>query len=575
MAVPGQLLVRFAPRTTGATRDAVHRALGARVARSIPVIDVDVVHVPTDMPMRGVIDAYRALGNVRSVERNVTGTIALSPGDACHTSPCDGISGQWHHLMTNTPFGWDLAPTTSAPVTIAVLDTVIDRSHPDWVNADGTSQLDTRAARDWVPASRQDGAARYHGTFVAGLAAAATGNGRDVAGVALRTARIMPLTVVDGSGMTNAADLADAIIHAWRNGARVINLSLGLTAPSDAVRAAIQTAAAGTASTPPSLVVAAAGNNTGDTPFYPGSYPESMSIGGTDRNDRRAACANHNDNISVSAPADRLIGLQHMPGRLVQAPCGTSAATPQVSGLAALLFAQDPSRTPAEVRAIIERTADDLGPRGRDEHFGHGRINIERALAASGPHTSDAATTVVGARGGTSTITARARGERIAAAEAFVGSPTAAPITMAVDGDRLRAATSVSLPAGTHPVWVRARDEHGWGPASVTTLAVDGAGPVIWGASARDAIRATASPLHVSFGLGDDHATTFTHAIEVRSSLTNAVVHREVRSATAGGTHAYQWLPPLDLPGGHYRISIGAVDEVGNTTTKELGALIT
>lgn len=592
--VPGQALIRFEPGAPAAARALAHARAGARVERRLPRIGYDLVSFAA--PLDVALASYRADPWVARAEPNHTGRIALSPSDACHASPCDGLPQQWHHLMTNTPFGWDAFPgrtyRASEPrpqVTIAVLDTKIDASHPDWVNAGGSStdaavggQLMLDGARDWVPASRQGGSAAYHGTFVAGLAAAATGNARGAAGVGY-VARVLPLTVVDGSGWTNAADLAEAIVYAWQRGARIINLSLGLTADSSAVRDAIRTVAAGTASRPPSLVVAAAGNNTGGAPFYPGSYPEVMSVSGTDAADRRAPCSNHNANVSVSAPADRLVGLSV--GGATQAPCGTSAAAPQVSGLAALLFAQDPSRTPARVRAIIERAADDLGEPGRDQYFGAGRINVERALRSAGPVATAAAATVAPAAGGTITVTATATSPAgVRAAQVVFGAPGAPPVAMrardgSFGGTTEALVAEVRVPGGTaagaHPIWVRAADATTWGPATVGVAGVDGRAPTISGAAAQNAVRATGQPFRITFGVTDDYASRFVAGIEVRNTATGAVVWRAERHGFPTGTQVFEWTPALTAAGGHHTVTIAVADEAGNVARATVGALVT
>ncbi|HEX9776020.1 MAG TPA: S8 family serine peptidase [Actinomycetota bacterium] len=599
LVVPGQALVTFVPGTSQQIQAVAHARAGAHVIRSIPSIGFDLVEFPDTLDVDLVLASYRSDPAVGVAEPNHRGWVALSPSDACHVRPCDGSFEQWHHLRTNTPFGWDAFPGTTFTaselaraerVTIAVLDTKVDAGHPDFANAGSPStdaraggQLLTAAARDWVPPSRRQGAAAYHGTFVAGLAAAATGNGIEMAGAGF-PATILPLTVVDGSGYTDAASLADAILYAWQRGARVINLSLGLSADSAAVRSAIKTVTAGTTGTPASLVVAAAGNHTGSAPFYPGSYPESLSVSGTNADDGRAPCSNHNGNVSVAAPADRLNGLAPMPAARLQAPCGTSAAAPQVSGLAALLFAQDPSRSPAQVRSIIESSADDLGAPGRDDYFGHGRINIERAVRPSGPRASDAAGTVLAVSGGSSTVTAIATAVRpITRAQLVFDRPDATPIVMqAADGafggttERVRA--TLAIPAGAapgpHQIWVRAHDGLRWGAFAAGILAVDGTPPQINGATATDGNRVVGEPLRITFSLADDYSKTFTHAVEIRSTTTGAIVHRVVRADTPGGPQVYEWLPPLTAPGGHFTVKIGAADATGNARSTELGAIL-
>ncbi|HEX9713010.1 MAG TPA: S8 family serine peptidase [Actinomycetota bacterium] len=596
--VPGQALIRFDPGVPETLRATTHAALGARVERTIPGIGYDLVSFAGDVD--AVVAGYRSLSGVDVAEPNFTGRIALAPDDSCLGATCTGQPKQWQLAMTNAAFGWDRVPgrTFDAAakralprITIAVLDTKVDASHPDFANLGDASsdaraggQLDLEHARDWVPASHQVGAAAYHGTFVAGLAAAATGNGIDAAGVGYR-ATILPLAVVDGGGNTDAARLAEALIYAWEHGARVINLSLGILGDSAAVHDAVRAVTSGTTGNPPSLVVAAAGNNTGSAPFFPGSYPEVLSVAGTDADDRPAPCSNHNANVGVSAPADRLIGLAPMPQRVMQAACGTSAAAPQVSGLAALLLAQDATRTPAQVRSIIQQSADDLGPAGRDDRFGHGRINVERALHTAGARVSGVAGTVVVASGGSSTITATASSSRgVRAAQLVFDRPDAPPSSMtAADGsfggtlEQLRATIQIphGLAPGAHPVYVRAFDGLVWSAHAVGVVAIDATPPAILQPSAGNAIRAAGQPLAVTFTLADDYAPVLHYGVQFFSGTTGALVFQDSRASVAPGPHEYRWLPGLTVPAGPYTVKIIAVDQVGNAATKVVGSVVT
>ncbi len=595
--VPGQALVRFAPGTAAAVQQAAHARSGATVERILPHIGYSLVRFPEQVPMDGVLASYRTDPAVASAEPNFAGRVALTPSDTCLGAACTGFTKQWHLAMTNAPFGWDVVPgrtydaaskRLTNPVTIAVLDTKIDVSHPDFTNG-GTSsdsahggQLDLAGARDWISSTRWSGGAAYHGTFVAGLAAASAGNGRGAAGIGY-AARVMPLTVVDGGGNTDAAALADAIIHAWTRGARVINLSLGILGDSAAVHDAIRTVARGDTTRPASLVVAAAGNNTGANAFYPGSYPEVMSVSGTDAADGRASCSNYNGNVSVSAPADRLVGLTVMPAERIQAACGTSAAAPQVAGLAALLFAQSPGRTPAEVRTIIERSADDLGAPGRDNAFGAGRINADRALRTGG-------ITVVGPRAtdlsnGTTTITATATGSTIVrGAQVIFGSPDATPVAMQpADGsfntqaEQLRA--TIKVPAGivpgAHPVWVRATDGTAWGASAVTALYIDARPPTVSNLAASNAIRATGAPVTVTFNAVDDRSPTLVYGVEFRSQATNAIIARLTSERVGQGARSVSWQPSLTDPAGPYLVKLAVADETGNVTIASAGTVVT
>ncbi|HEX9696526.1 MAG TPA: S8 family serine peptidase [Actinomycetota bacterium] len=582
----GEALVRFAPSTPTALIVAAHARAGARVLSTIPALGYQRVAFDPSLPLDAVLASYRNDPAVAVAEPNFVARLAAAPDDPCVDGVCAGTPGQWALRMTNPV--WDSFSSAqqkrSLPrVTVAVLDTKIDATHPDFANPGSAStdandggQLDLSGARDWIPASEQAGAARYHGSYVSGLVAAATNNATGIAAIGHR-ATILPLTVVNGSGTADAASLADAIVYAWQRGARVINLSLGLTADSAAVRDAIRAVTGGVA---PALIVAAAGNNTGSAPFYPGSYPETMSVAGTNDADSYASCSNHNANVSVAAPAQRVVSLD-VGGGTVAPPCGTSAAAPQVSGLAALLFEQDPSRSPSQVRSIIERSADDLGPPGRDDRFGHGRINAERALLG-GPATTLPRATVPGPAGTTTITASAAAAAGVRSARVFIDSPGTAPASMnAADGsfggavEQLSATISVppSLSAGPHPIYVQAFDGIRWGAKAVGVLMVDGQAPVIAGASASNAIRATGQPVSVTASLGDDASTSLTIGIQVFDAQ-NRVVFQEARTGVALGGFSYVWHPSGSVLPGTYQVKIIAVDQSGKSSATLVGTIV-
>ncbi|MCA1833887.1 MAG: S8 family serine peptidase [Actinomycetota bacterium] len=598
-SVPGQALVRFRPGTPPAVERLVHDRAGVRVLRHVAGT-YELVGFPTSASLQTILSAYRANPAVAVAEPNAIARVALAPNDPCAAGPCAGSARQYNLDMTNAAAAWSVFPgrfysaadkTSLQPVTIAVLDTKIDAANPDFANAGSTStdaarggQLDLADARDWISASAQGGSAAYHGTYVAGIAAAAAGNAKDVAGIGY-AARIMPLTVVDGNGLADAASLADAIVYAWQRGARVINLSLGLTADSQAVHDAIIRV---TTASNPALVVAAAGNNTGANAFYPGSYKETMSVAGTSPSDTRAYCSNYNGNVSVSAPAERVVSIAPMPGELYMAPCGTSAATPQVSALAAMLFAQNPARTPAAVRQIIERTADDLGVAGRDNFFGAGRINAERALrdGDGSPVVGAVRATIPPASGGVSAITATATGARgIVRAEVHVDSPAAPALSIAAaDGtwgsatEELRGTVSIpsTLAAGAHPFWIRTYDGTAWGPYSVGAIIVDRTPPSLANPTATNGVRATSQPVVVTFTSTDAVSPVVSYSIQAYADSTTPkqLVFQDVRSRINAGNQQYSWSPSASVLPGHYQIKIVVADEAGNTSAALIGTVL-
>ena len=142
-----------------------------------------------------------------------------------------------------------------------------------------------------------------HGTHVAGTIGQRTNNGIGAAGLA-HGACIMPVKVLDDSGDGTLADIAEGIRYAVDNGAKVINMSLGVDASTNmrrdngALDKALKYAYAKGVT-----VVAAAGNeNVKEQVSYPSIYPSVISVGATDYLDRRAPYSNRGDGITLMAP---------------------------------------------------------------------------------------------------------------------------------------------------------------------------------------------------------------------------------------------------------------------------------
>lgn len=269
-----------------------------------------------------------------------------------------------------------------------------------------------------------------------------------------------------------------------------------------------------------------------------------------------------------------------MPQRLLQAPCGTSAATPQVSALAALLFAQDPTRSPSQVRALIEATADDLGAPGRDDSFGYGRVNFSRALSGSAARVEHVA--VVAPRSGMITLEmpARAGSGTVTDAELRIDSISGPQTAVrAKDGnfgsaaETLRAAISAnSMTPGVHRVYVRVKDATGWSGYSSMPLTIDATAPTISGLTVSNAVRVT-EPLRVNFFAVDSASHDLVYAMELVGTATGQRITSQVIS-TVGGPQSYAWALPGHLTPGHYRVVLAVADPSGNTSRIEAGTIV-
>jgi hypothetical protein len=242
----------------------------------------------------------------------------------------------------------------------------VDTTHPDLAGR-------TVAGYNVVDPSSAPSDTAGHGTFVAGVIAANTNNGAGVAGV-VWNGRVMPVKVFAGASAFDS-DVATGIVWAVDHGARVINLSLGGPQPSDLLHAAVQYAANRDV-----VVVVAAGNSGDNTPQYPAAFPEVIAVGATDPAGQRVDFSTYGDWLDVAAPGFNITSTYLNGGYATGA--GTSFAAPIVSGIAALVRAQNPALTQAQVGDRLRTSARDAGPRGIDPYYGYGVIDAARALGA-------------------------------------------------------------------------------------------------------------------------------------------------------------------------------------------------
>lgn len=293
---------------------------------------------------------------------------------------------------------WSL--TRGASNIIAVLDTGISFVHADLagrvagnaaelngtagVDDDHNGFIDDGRGWDFVnsdPDPRDD---NQHGTWVAGIIAANANNAQGIAGISWSD-KILPVKTMGADGIGDTAALAAGIRYAANRGAKVINMSVGGFPYSVAVADAVSYAW-----TKGAVLVGAAGNNRLEETYYPASYPNVVSVSATQPEDGFAHWSSYGNAVDVSAPgAD--IWTTHCQGCSPSAAggtgyawvSGTSFATPNVSGVVALIRARYPTWTNQQVVDRLIATSDDLGSRGKDNRFGYGRVNAFRAVGGS------------------------------------------------------------------------------------------------------------------------------------------------------------------------------------------------
>ncbi len=425
-AVANRIIVGLRP-TVGPqqVQPLVNRA-GGQASGLSPDGAIMVIELDEGTDLEQAIAVYQAQPEVKFATYDRLVYPALTPNDP-------DLLQQYHHSLCDSMDAWDVT-TGSASVTIAVIDSGIDTDHPDlsaklWVNAgevsanslddDGNGYIDDVNGWDFVNSSNDiapepnevddDGNGFVddnvnHGTFVSGLAAAMTNNAYGVAGVDWN-ARIMMLQVFPDDGGGTVSTVLEAIYYAVDNGADVINMSLssGYTAAYDpAINYAYFNGV---------LVIAAAGNSdveftddpaTWESPVCndgPNPYISNFVLGvaATDENDERATFSNYDGSsanfVDVCAPGVDVYSTLYQNDSFTQfleyfgTSSGTSFSAPLAAGLAGLLLADVPGRTPAELIQKIREGAEDvdaLNPIYAGK-LGTGRINMVTALSDIAP----------------------------------------------------------------------------------------------------------------------------------------------------------------------------------------------
>ncbi len=269
---------------------------------------------------------------------------------------------QWGPPCIDAERGWEVEVGNSN-IIVAIVDTGIDFDHPDLI-----ANVDTSIDWDFVNNDNNAQDDHGHGTHVAGTVAADIHNRVGVAG--LQQITLMAVKGLNSAGFGNDSNLANAIIYAVDNGARVINCSWGGYQFSNTIRNAVDYAFSRGV-----LVVAAAGNDGISSPHYPSSYSKALGVAALDDCNNRATWSNWgSSNVYLSAPGGSIVSTYW--NNTYAYLSGTSMAAPHVSGVAALYFSYNPNWQLLDVVYHMFRNADDLGDPGRDSFYGYGRVDM-------------------------------------------------------------------------------------------------------------------------------------------------------------------------------------------------------
>ncbi len=266
---------------------------------------------------------------------------------------------QYMHDTVDSYAAWGV--TTGKGVTVAVIDTGVKANHEDLPNL---RRVEVTNGKE--PLGLED--ATGHGTHVAGIIGAAMGNGKGGAGIA-PGATILSLRVVNAAGYIYDSALIAALRTAVKNGAQIVNISIGGTAYNAVFQKAINEAAeAGV------TVVAAMGNDGTNCLNYPAGYDNVIGVVSVDRTNNRASGSSYGTWGDVAAPGAAVWSTTY--NGSYGPKSGTSMASPVVAGVAALYKSVHPDATPAQITARLKATA----TRGGSD-LGAGIVNAAAALS--------------------------------------------------------------------------------------------------------------------------------------------------------------------------------------------------
>ncbi len=394
-------------RSPAALRFALAR-FPARIVDRIRALKVVEVRPEASLPRFAA--SLSRLPGITYVERVAPRVSTAEPALAPSFVP--GGAYEWQFAATRA----DAVPASvlraAGSITMAVIDTGADLTAPDLAAKSPLAYSAVTGApdvRDLVG----------HGTFVASLAAGSVSNGDGIAGFG-GDARLIVVKASRPDGSFTDVDEAKGIVYAVDHGARVINLSLGGPETSRTERNAINYAVSRGA-----LLIAAAGNEYGEG--NPVEYPAALlqpegsngvggvglSVGASTLSGARAGFSNTGSYLSLAAPGENVFGAVSatsptqtyprvaLPGStagLYGFASGTSFATPQVAGAAALVWAVNPSLTAQAVARILKETASGHGT--WNPELGFGVIDVARAVERAGAQAAAQRVELDGSRRG-------------------------------------------------------------------------------------------------------------------------------------------------------------------------------
>lgn len=544
--VAGQLIVQRASSADPDDVSKLFKTHGVSVKREIPSLKVHILTV-AEPAADAVMKALAKSGKFTFVERDGHAHSSAIPNDPSYSS-------QWHLAQMNAAGAWGIT-TGSSGVTIAMVDSGVDATHPD---------LASRLIPGWsfLTGTTDTHDVEGHGTATAGTVAAATNNGIGVSGMTWGNP-IMPLVVLSESDFASYSDIASAITYAADRGVRIINISIGGTSSSSALQSAVTYAWNKGA-----MVFSSAMNDGTSTPNYPAACDNAIAVSATGAGDSWSGFSNYGSWIDFSAPGVNILTTTRYGGTGYWS--GTSFSSPLAAGVAALVLSVNPALSNAAVISLLQQSAVDLGTPGYDVNYGWGRIDAYAAvLAATTSRTVDSIPPA-------EKIATPAAGTTISGTVQIAGTATdnvgVSRVDLSIDGQASGSVTngSFSFPwntatvgNGAHTLTVRAYDAAGNTSITNSTVTVNNQ-------VAADTTAPTAAVTSPAAGSYVNSAKPV--AVTVKATDNVAVTQVciyiddvQVYSGTSA-PYTYNWNTKKVAAGSH-KITASAWDRAGNMST--------
>jgi thermitase len=536
----GRLLVAPRAGLSAAEFDKTMKPHGARSKGYIKQLNTHVIELPAGTDEVTAMNELRKNRKLKYVELDM----AVAPA-ATVTDPSYGSS--WALPKIQAPSAWDSA--NGSGVTIAILDTGIDSTHPDlapnlvpgWNVYDNTSNTTD---------------IHGHGTWVAGVAAMAANNAKGSAGVAWG-AKIMPIRIADANAYAYWSTVAQGIYWAADHGAKVVNVSYNGVSGSSTVQSAAQYLRS-----KGGVVVVAAGNSGALESIA--ANDSILTVAATDQNDVRASFSSYGPYVDLSAPGVSVYTTTVGGG--YSNASGTSFASPVVAATAALMLSSNSKLTPADVDRLLTGKSVDLGTTGYDPYYGYGRVDAASAVLAAKQ------TVVADTQAPTVSITSPTGGRVSGVVPVDINSSDNVGVTRAefyVNG-QLVASDSLAPFAfawdtagkadGSYSLSVQAFDaagNRGTSPSVAVTIGNDSTAPTIGSFSLTDGMTISATRQTIRVSASDNQSV---------AKISLVIDGKEV-AVVYGGALSYSWNTRKLVKGAH-TVTVRVTDNSGNVTSK-------